>query len=780
MNTLKLRLTNLMMVLIAIAMFTAITDVQAQYQCFELQYPVTYTIMPDSISMTVKSQDDFNAQMTEWYKENPNSRAIPVMQFPVTIVYEDGTEKEIANQREIQQAMRDCFDDDDDYDKGREPCFEFGYPLTVKMPDGTTLTGDSEEDFSKKMNEWYENNPDKRNYQPEFVYPIIIVYEDGTEKKITNEKELMAALADCFDYDDDDSDWKRGWGHIPYKNIPCFELDFPVTYIMPDTTEITVDTEGELVEKLTEWWHAQTDYDGGEVTLKYPVTIVYDDGTEVVIANKQEMDEAVSDCEFEMKFRWYGYKYPCFEVEFPATYKMPDGTNIAADSGDELEKAVAEWYKANPKYLNRNHEMPVLVFPATIVYEDGTTKDLSNQDELEETWRDCWDKDDDRDWEKDWSKGLHFRTPCFELEYPLTYIMPDSIGTRITGNDIEEIVEAVIEWRENNKDVRGQASLEYPITIVYEDGTSKEINNEEEMRAAVKDCEDEMDDDWDDHKYPCFEFLYPVTYIMPDGSTIIVESERDGNEKRMEWYKNNPNKRGIVELQYPVTIIYEDGTEKVINNENELRQAFIDCDGDNGDPREDKLCFTIDYPLTIVMPDGTTITGNSEEDLARKLDKWLRSNPVHSLGSIEIVYPITIRYEDGTTKLINNDEEYIQAYKDCNDEDGDDDDSDIGVAEDGSIIILSVKETKDIINNAHAYPNPAANSITIRFNGLSNETGNLVVLNSSGDLVLEQTVNCINGENNVLLSTSHLASGKYYVRIIANNDMIMVPITIVR
>ena len=62
----------------------------------------------------------------------------------------------------------------------------------------------------------------------------------------------------------------------------------------------------------------------------------------------------------------------------------------------------------------------------------------------------------------------------------------------------------------------------------------------------------------------CFELVYPVTFIMPDRSTITIDNEEDWGGIR-SWYEANPGSEEEPALQYPVDIVYEtdDGTVTV-------------------------------------------------------------------------------------------------------------------------------------------------------------------------------------------------------------------------
>jgi Spy/CpxP family protein refolding chaperone len=78
----------------------------------------------------------------------------------------------------------------------------------------------------------------------------------------------------------------------------------------------------------------------------------------------------------------------------------------------------------------------------------------------------------------------------------------------------------------------------------------------------------------------CFELVFPVTFIMPDDSTIVVE-DREGFADLKAWYEENPDVTEHPALQYPVEISYKDGQVVTINSDEEMRQAKEDC-GDYG------------------------------------------------------------------------------------------------------------------------------------------------------------------------------------------------------
>jgi hypothetical protein len=63
-----------------------------------------------------------------------------------------------------------------------------------------------------------------------------------------------------------------------------------------------------------------------------------------------------------------------------------------------------------------------------------------------------------------------------------------SDGTNITMSD-EEDWDAIKAWYEANPNSEEKPSLNYPVDIEFENGTTQIVNNEDEMVMVKKDCE---------------------------------------------------------------------------------------------------------------------------------------------------------------------------------------------------------------------------------------------------------------------------------------------------
>ena len=188
-----------------------------------------------------------------------------------------------------------------------------------------------------------------------------------------------------------------------------------------------------------------------------------------------------------------------------------------------------------------------------------------------------WDRDDGN--KEDWK--------CFELVFPVTFDMPDGSTITITNDDEEGWAE-IKAWYEANPNAEERPVLQYPVVIFFEE-ESITINSNEDMREAYGDCYADRDDgnreDWE-----CFEMVYPITFTMPDGSSITIETDDEGGwDELKNWYDENEGYEEVrPELEYPVDIVYETDEGDVtvtINNEEEMDAAKEECEDDeNGRP----------------------------------------------------------------------------------------------------------------------------------------------------------------------------------------------------
>jgi len=179
-------------------------------------------------------------------------------------------------------------------------------------------------------------------------------------------------------------------------------------------------------------------------------------------------------------------------------------------------------------------------------------------------------------------------------------------------------------------------------------------------------------DDGNKEDWKCFELVFPVTFDMPDGSTITVTNDDDGWAGIRAWYEANPGAEERPVLQYPVVIFFEEESITINSNE-DMREAYSECYADRDDGnREDWECFEMVYPITFTMPDGSSITIQTDDGGSwDELKNWYDENEGYEEVRPELEYPVNIVYETDegdVTVTINNEEEMDAAKEECEDD----------------------------------------------------------------------------------------------------------------
>ena len=267
---------------------------------------------------------------------------------------------------------------------------------------------------------------------------------------------------------------------------------------------------------------------------------------------------------------------------------------------------------------------------------------------------------------------------CFDIQFPIQITMPDDSQVSVVNED--ELFEAVDLYYEMSDEYDGLPEINFPINIVFyfenENGNEIEeivgVESYEELEMYFEICEDGWDDDgWDDedwYEIDCFDLVYPLTIVNPEGEVLTVDSENNLHEYIDQYYENcNSNDCGDFNLYYPLTVEYYSETNDqvqtlTINSEEELEELLDehcynnnDDDDDDGDG-EDGLdtCGEIVYPITVEAPNGDQFTGNSEEEIMTFIEEWSSNNcnTMECDTDFELVFPITMEFEDDQGDII--------------------------------------------------------------------------------------------------------------------------------
>ena len=253
----------------------------------------------------------------------------------------------------------------------------------------------------------------------------------------------------------------------------------------------------------------------------------------------------------------------CFDIVYPIAIMMPNGSSYLIDSEEDSDlETIKSYYEEN----GGADERPSIIFPVNIIDHEGEIRAINSEEEMADAYRQCSGRD--RDWEK---------RDCFGLVFPITYIMPDGSSYEIADADDESWAE-IKAWYEANPEAEERPELQYPVDIMYEsEDRIVTISNEEEMLAAKEGCREMWDADEEEWE-ECFDYVYPIAFTMPNGSSIEISNDDETSWMSIRaYYEANPSDEEPV-LEYPIDIISrtEDGEVTFTMDSEEDVDSFVE------------------------------------------------------------------------------------------------------------------------------------------------------------------------------------------------------------
>ncbi|MGY3792927.1 hypothetical protein [uncultured Aquimarina sp.] len=159
-------------------------------------------------------------------------------------------------------------------------CFDISLPVTVVV-NGTELTLNTEDDF-EEIEAIFDQSSDDMDTL-EFIFPITLIASDFSETIVENQDQLDALIEACEEDQEEDDD-----------DIECIDFQYPLSVsVFNENSEvletITFTNDEELHDFIK-------DLDEDDiVNISFPITVILSDNTEITINNLDELEEAIEE-----------------------------------------------------------------------------------------------------------------------------------------------------------------------------------------------------------------------------------------------------------------------------------------------------------------------------------------------------------------------------------------------------------------------------------------------------------------------------------------------------
>lgn len=270
-------------------------------------------------------------------------------------------------------------------------CYIINFPITFEYEDESTVTAESEED----LEEIFTALP----LPVDIVFPINLIDPETNETaSAANEEELEEYFENC-DWDDED-DWddeeddEEDDGNcddldLEYGILDCYELVFPVSFILEDETVVTANTEDDL-ESIFFSENPPADF-------SYPLNLENEDGESVSAADEEALEDLLEECEdddddewdenvvLELSFASISVDSvdfeTCYTYVYPVNLVNADEEVVTANSDEEMFEL-----------LFSNQEIKDFDYPVQVTdNESGEVLTANEEDEAWELVEDCED-----------------------------------------------------------------------------------------------------------------------------------------------------------------------------------------------------------------------------------------------------------------------------------------------------------------------------------------------------------------------------------------------------
>ncbi|MBN8679450.1 MAG: hypothetical protein J0M29_14570 [Chitinophagales bacterium] len=169
----------------------------------------------------------------------------------------------------------------------------------------------------------------------------------------------------------------------------CYELVFPVSIVLPDSSTVEVSSYEEMKQALRNYFQANgggghQGHHGGprpHLGFVFPISVLSQDGEIITVNNVDELRALREECGGGT-FGHHGHQghgqhgLTCFEIVFPITIEFPDGTTAEAADRQALHQLIRTWKQNNPGVQGR----PKMVFPITVkMDEDGSVVTVNSR-----------------------------------------------------------------------------------------------------------------------------------------------------------------------------------------------------------------------------------------------------------------------------------------------------------------------------------------------------------------------------------------------------------------
>ncbi len=198
------------------------------------------------------------------------------------------------------------------------------------------------------------------------------------------------------------------------------------------------------------------------------------------------LEDATDEALYAVQERGGLGSYGCYELVFPVTIQLPNGTTAEVNSYEEIAQQLRAYFEANGRPKRGRGARPhfSFVFPISVVNSNGEVITVESDEQLRQLRAACPGTFDKRG-----PKGHgHHGVACFEFVFPITIAFPD--GTTAQADSKRAMRQLIHTWKRNNPTSTERPTLVFPLQVkMRSTGEVITVNDADELAALKAGCQ---------------------------------------------------------------------------------------------------------------------------------------------------------------------------------------------------------------------------------------------------------------------------------------------------
>jgi len=177
---------------------------------------------------------------------------------------------------------------------GKAWCFEFVFPISIIFSDGTEVSVGGFDELRGTLRDYVEENG-RDAEKPDFVYPLEVFSEDGEMITLSEASELRSLTKSCVREGFRNRLRNKFRGRKGITGLSCYSLVFPVTIVFRDGTSVMVADREEAKAAKQSYKEANPD-ERAKARLVFPISLTLEDESVVEVPDKEALKALKQAC----------------------------------------------------------------------------------------------------------------------------------------------------------------------------------------------------------------------------------------------------------------------------------------------------------------------------------------------------------------------------------------------------------------------------------------------------------------------------------------------------